>query len=196
MNPDSHTVTLKCSSCGAGLDITPDTDRLVCSFCGCHQKVVRSEGAVAELATEAVARVQRGTDKTAAELAVMRLRGEFAAIETERRRLIGEVLGRQVTVDNVKSRTVSWGWALLVVTTGIFFSSAFFGSRHYGISLLIIVPVILVAANNLNRRRRASDMQRELNAYTSRAKGELDERASRIKGQLGKALAVLNDTNI
>jgi ribosomal protein S27AE len=75
-------VTLKCSSCGAALEIAPDMSRFACGYCGAALAVERRGGTVAlKGVEEAVARVQVGTDKTAAELAIARLTRE---LETEK----------------------------------------------------------------------------------------------------------------
>jgi ribosomal protein S27AE len=71
-------VSLKCSSCGAGLSIPPDIDRLACGFCGTAQLVERAGGIIAlKPLTDAIVKVQVGTDKTAAELALHRLTQEW-----------------------------------------------------------------------------------------------------------------------
>ena len=79
------TVILKCPSCGSGLEITPDLDQFACSYCGTEQIVQRNGGVIVlKLLTEAIGNVQRGTDATAAELAIQRLEGDLAKTEQER----------------------------------------------------------------------------------------------------------------
>jgi hypothetical protein len=71
-------VSLKCSSCGAGLSIPPDIDHLACSFCGSEQIVNRVGGIITlKPDTDAIRQVQIGTDRTAAELALHRLGQEW-----------------------------------------------------------------------------------------------------------------------
>ena len=83
-----QTITLKCPSCGANLAITPEMDTFACGYCGVQQMVQRSGGTVSlKLIEEAIARVQLGTDRTAAELAIRRLREDLAGAEAERERL-------------------------------------------------------------------------------------------------------------
>lgn len=70
---------LSCAGCGAPLDIGPDTDMFACSYCGTQQRVERTGGVVALKRVEgAIKAVQRGTDRTAAELALIRLEKEIA----------------------------------------------------------------------------------------------------------------------
>ncbi|HEX8564643.1 MAG TPA: hypothetical protein VF648_03170 [Pyrinomonadaceae bacterium] len=78
-------VKLNCVNCGFGLDISEQMERLACGYCGTQQIVERSGGAVhLRGVTEAIARVQTGTDKTAAELALARLSKELEAVRQQR----------------------------------------------------------------------------------------------------------------
>ena len=66
-------VSLKCANCGAKLDVYPDMERFACGYCGTELIAQRRGGTVALRAvTEAIKQVQIGTDKTAAELALLR----------------------------------------------------------------------------------------------------------------------------
>lgn len=72
-------VKLSCVNCSAPLDISDDLERFACSYCGTNQVVERSGGIVAlRRMEEAIGAVQRGTDRTAAELALPRLKKELA----------------------------------------------------------------------------------------------------------------------
>lgn len=78
MESQIRTIMLKCPSCGAALEVTPDLERFACGYCGIEQIVQRKGGTVAlRLITEAIARVQTGTDRTAAELAIKRTSDEI-----------------------------------------------------------------------------------------------------------------------
>jgi DNA-directed RNA polymerase subunit RPC12/RpoP len=81
-------IPLKCVNCGAKLEITPDMDRFACGYCGTEQLVERKGGTIAlKGVEEAISRVQVGTDKTAAELALPRLEKELEEV-TKQRKLI------------------------------------------------------------------------------------------------------------
>ena len=91
MNESFGTVSLKCTGCGACLDITPDLEIFSCSYCGARQMVRRGGGTVSlKPLEEAISRVQQGTDRTAAELAVRRLREDLAAADLELQRAQGD----------------------------------------------------------------------------------------------------------
>ena len=72
-------VSLKCANYGGDLEIYGDMERFACGYCGSEQIVERRGGTIGlRLVVDAVARVQVGTDKTAAELALVRLDKELA----------------------------------------------------------------------------------------------------------------------
>ena len=66
------------------MTITDDLDIFACGYCGSNQKVYRSGGVVAlRKVEEAIKSVQRGTDRTAAELTLARLSKELSEQEAE-----------------------------------------------------------------------------------------------------------------
>src|SRR5438046_5759347 len=78
--PDNF-VPLKCQSCGGKLDVYLDMERFACGYCGTEMVVQRRGGTVAlKLVQEAVKKVQIGTDKTAAELAIVRCEREMKGL--------------------------------------------------------------------------------------------------------------------
>jgi DNA-directed RNA polymerase subunit RPC12/RpoP len=80
----SAILTLKCPDCGASLEISPDMDSFACGYCGSQQIVQRRGGTVSlKLVTDAIAKVQAGTDRTASELALQRLEKEIAAADKD-----------------------------------------------------------------------------------------------------------------
>ncbi|MCC6454208.1 MAG: zinc ribbon domain-containing protein [Caldilineaceae bacterium] len=82
--PETENIALSCTNCGARLEITPDIDRFVCLHCG-TQQIVRRGGGIVSLQplVRGLERVQYGTDKTAAELAIKRLTTEARQAEHE-----------------------------------------------------------------------------------------------------------------
>jgi ribosomal protein S27AE len=71
--------SMNCPGCGAGLQVTTAMDFFACGYCGMSIRAVRQGGTVA-LVAEALARIKTGTDKTAAELALVRLKDELKTI--------------------------------------------------------------------------------------------------------------------
>jgi hypothetical protein len=81
---EARIFALQCPSCGAGLSVASSLDVFSCSYCGATIKLAQSGGTVAlELLGRQLAGVQRGTDKTAAELALRRLSDELAVLNAE-----------------------------------------------------------------------------------------------------------------
>lgn len=74
-------VTLSCPSCGHKLQITEDIDRFVCAACGNEHIVTRSDGVIVLRAAEDIKGVKIGVDKTASELAIVRLSKEITDLE-------------------------------------------------------------------------------------------------------------------
>jgi ribosomal protein S27E len=78
-------INLNCPNCGAKLDVYDDMDRFTCSHCGTEMVAQRRGGTVAlKAVTEAIRRVQVGTDKTAAELAIVRYEKDIAILMSQR----------------------------------------------------------------------------------------------------------------
>ena len=77
-------LSMNCANCSAPIQIKPEITEFTCAYCGSSQIVDRSGGAVTlNLVTKAIHQVQRGTDRTAAELALVRLRKELFAVKNE-----------------------------------------------------------------------------------------------------------------
>ena len=110
-------VNLKCSNCGGALDISSDMQRFACGYCGSEQIVERRGGTIAlRQVVDSVARVQIGTDKTAAELALVRLDKELGIARA----------GWQQAAAEVIRRKSSWNIGIVImVFSGIVFFYAF-----------------------------------------------------------------------
>jgi DNA-directed RNA polymerase subunit RPC12/RpoP len=81
-------IVLECKGCGAALEIYDDMDSFACRYCGTRMVVQRRGGTVGlKSLEEAIGRVQAGTDKTAAELALVRYKQELEEVLKERDRL-------------------------------------------------------------------------------------------------------------
>ena len=84
-------VNLNCANCGAKLDVYVDMERFACGYCGTEMVVQRRGGTVAlKAVTEAIKNVRIGTDKTAAELALVRLDQDSVRLNEQLKKLIAE----------------------------------------------------------------------------------------------------------
>ncbi len=78
-------INLTCPKCGGKLQITSDIDRFSCGYCGNELILQRSGGAITVApVVDGLKRVQAGTDKTASELAIVRLEGEISKLSQQR----------------------------------------------------------------------------------------------------------------
>ena len=82
-------ITLTCTSCGGKLEITTDIERFACAHCGTEHLVKRGGGIVSLAPViEIIRGIKDGTDKTASELAVARIKDDISRIEYKMNALI------------------------------------------------------------------------------------------------------------
>ena len=88
---DAVMVTLSCSSCGAGLEVTTDIEQFICPHCGTQQTVQHANTIISfQPLIQDVERAHDGTDEAAAELAIRQLSEEIA-VAREQSRIIEEM---------------------------------------------------------------------------------------------------------
>ncbi|MGI6740313.1 MAG: hypothetical protein ACOX7C_02335 [Brevefilum sp.] len=94
-------VTLTCPRCGGKLEITNDIERFACGYCG-QEHIVRRGGGIVSLTPIAsdVRGIKIGVDKTAAELALVRLAEEKAKQIQERSKVIPDFYDRHIRDGN------------------------------------------------------------------------------------------------
>lgn len=118
------TITLKCSSCGGNLEITPEMDNFACGYCGVSQIVQRRGGTISlKLLTDSISKVQIGTDKTAAELAIKRLGKEIVSAQENYSQTF--MAQRRETENNVKGFLIIGALSALILFGWIASVSAF-----------------------------------------------------------------------
>ncbi len=131
-------ITLKCASCGAALEISPDMDQFACGYCGSEQIVERRGGTISlKLVTDAITKVQAGTDKTAAELALKRLKEELQPIAIRQAMIESQAEKRANSL-------VGWGMvgAIIIIIMAIALGSD--SGWVAGISVFIILSALIV----------------------------------------------------
>lgn len=81
----TQVIKLNCQNCGSSLNISQDMENFACGYCRTAQ-IVERKGGVVQLrkVTDAIGKVQRGTDKTAAELALTGLPQELSDAKQSR----------------------------------------------------------------------------------------------------------------
>ena len=111
----SDVITLTCPSCGGRLQITPDINRFVCAHCG-NEHVVRRSGGIVSVQpiVEGLHSIQKGTDKTASELAIRRIQEELSSLAWTRQKINEQIAVLQANVQASHKKRI------LTVLTGIF----------------------------------------------------------------------------
>ena len=190
-------VSLRCAGCGANLEVDPDVDHFTCGYCRTPQEVVRRGGMVIlRKLGDAIARVQRGTDKTAAELAIPRLEREIEEVETRRARAIaGPVRAGPRTVFSNSILGLVCGAVLAFfgmiamvgngVTTG--FAIHFVWALWIGCSIACVIGYLWLRVLR-QRDRREAKVKRDEEIRTSS-----DAELAKLRDQLSRARAIVND---
>jgi uncharacterized protein (DUF983 family) len=129
----SDFITLSCPSCGAKLEITQDVNRFACYHCG-REHIVRRSGGIVSLApvVDAINQVKSGVDRTAAELAIIRLQKEIKGLENQKVNL-----SNSSPAPSNGGILVACFLGLVVVSCGLIFSST--DSTARGVFLVIAV---------------------------------------------------------
>ena len=193
MNDQIRTLTLKCPGCGAALEVTPDMDRFACGYCGTEQIVQRRGGTVSpKLITDAISRVQTGTDRTAAELALVRLQQELAAIDTKLVQPLASLPPQPVPV------TSNYAPIYAVISFfGLFVGLWFYAAESYkSLAALIVVWLALGIPWLIYASRVLGAAQKHMQAHVAALKADRE----RIVAQIGANKSIVqhahdNDRN-
>jgi predicted RNA-binding Zn-ribbon protein involved in translation (DUF1610 family) len=130
-------ITLSCPSCGHKLQITEDIDRFACAACGNEHIVNRSGGVVTlKPIIDSIQKVQVGVDKTASELAIVRLKNEIGEIESKINSATSEQGGECGIIG-----VIAFGLLALVL---LFFES----TRLVGLVIGVLLILMIVISNS------------------------------------------------
>jgi len=129
VQPKSDFITLSCPNCGGKLDITPDMERFACKYCGNEHLVRRSGGAVSLApVVEGLKRVEAkvdqaltGSDRSAAEQTIQRLKTEILVIEKD-------ITEKEKAIKRPAPKKWLRTLALLIGISGIFVSAYHIGN--------------------------------------------------------------------
>lgn len=81
-------INMTCKNCGGKIQINKDADQVLCQFCGSEYLLSFNEGAVSiKFLSEGIKKIAISTDKTASELALIRIKKEKESLVT----LFGEI---------------------------------------------------------------------------------------------------------
>lgn len=185
---NANLLKLACVNCGAPLEIGADLDVFACGFCGSQQRVERKGGVVALRRVEtAIKAVQRGTDRTAAELALSRLSRELSEAEEQQQ------YASDAAIESRESALRGRGMLTLVtlfgvVLAGLVLQAALPSSTPGFVTFLVsIVWYIAIGAAPIFVFRTT-----RLPPGTSSEVVRLDEAVRKLKSQIAANRAILD----
>lgn len=186
-------VVLSCPNCGGRLEITPNLTRFACGYCGTQVAVHRGGGVVAlEPVVEGLARIQSGTDRTAAELAINRLQNEIRDLRAQQNSIRADV--ERARADTNSKLDVSdhiakqWGgMGAILVLFGL--------ALHTGMGTLLIVVGVIVAIVGVAaflRSRQAINAFRDIEDQAQVDIADIEDQITERSQQTQKYLGVVN----
>jgi hypothetical protein len=137
-------ISLSCPSCGAKLQVTEDLDRFACSHCGNEMAVARQGGIVTlKPVTEGLERIRSGTDKTASELAIVRLDKEIEQLEASHNSCVSRLdyiqkMRKEKRAKGVKYAIIVCASAMLIGSCFLCYSTGYDNPRGVLITLGIL----------------------------------------------------------
>jgi DNA-directed RNA polymerase subunit RPC12/RpoP len=156
-------ITLSCPSCGGVLEVTQNTEQLVCSYCG-QRHVVKHEGTTLSLSPvlDALNQVKAGVDRTAAELAIVRLQKEIAELNTNRTAFLGANPKPVSKASNLVFAILAVVIGSLIALTGL---CALMGNSLKSSLPILLVGIIILGAGVLGlvlRNRPAKSWEKNI----------------------------------
>src|ERR1051325_912815 len=167
-----HFINLNCANCGAKLNVYDDMQRFACGYCGTEMVVQRRGGTVAlKAVTEAIQKVQIGTDKTAAELALVRLRQDRGEIVTQ--------------FSAVKpASALPWGcsFTLTLVFFGLGLWASNGGWGFFGLVLIVLSAFPLIF----------NSVEKEKESDWLKSKAEFDSKVASIDQEIARQIEIVS----
>ena len=145
-------------------------DSFACAYCETRQIVYRSGNTISlKLIGDAIARVQVGTDRTAAELAIRRLREDLAGVEADRKTLACNLSGGD---------TITGYLTILVGVSAVAASVSFFNAFWMAAFVFTGLAVVFAFRLSVNIRK-----CQKLRAQNHKA---IEARTAEIQRQLAR----------
>lgn len=177
---------LTCSLCGGTLKASSDAGRFVCSSCGSEVSTGKQSLSF-EPVVDAVSKVQGGTDKTAAELAVKRLRKDLEALIYQKEQLESAYSGQQASnTGKVIAAAIFSGFIVFMI--GVVIAAIMAESIYAVIGAPVAIVGASITAAILNKK-----IDRENKALAGEANKELmnyDRSIYQTKKKLAENLTI------
>jgi ribosomal protein S27AE len=195
--PESFT-NLTCPNCGGKLEVGDDRERFACGYCGREVAVEWRGGTVALKAiTDSIQQLRTGAERTAAELALVRLQRELTDLEDRLSGLRGTA-ARLASAPPPSEEPQGWPWIsstiLLVFAAATFFLSlASYGVANTFLGILVVtfLAAALSAAGKRGQRKQREALERltssklALDAEIETVKHDITDRERQISYQKG-----------
>jgi hypothetical protein len=183
---DVQIYALQCPGCGAKLSVAKSLEVFGCSYCGATIKLAQSGGTVAlELLTGHLEGVRRGTDKTAAELALRRLNETLATfrrdkddVSTQRKSKREEFLVARFQNNTRRIQIVTYATVAALICVAVVANVNGLAVYVSALMLLAIVGVGFVLYRESTRNRRSIDLKEQ------ELLGGLTDRDSKLTAQI------------
>jgi DNA-directed RNA polymerase subunit RPC12/RpoP len=170
-------IKLNCANCGAKLDVYDDMDRFACAYCGTEMVVQRRGGTVAlKAVTEAIRKVQIGTDKTAAELALVRLDKEVKQLRNAYANLEDTANARRMQATQVNIFVGGGACVFLVVGIGQRSTLALV------VSLALVCGLVAFARSERKAKREFDDQFQEIRKEMNEVQQEIQRNLAIVDG--------------
>ena len=193
MSNQTRIITLKCPSCGADLEISAEMDTFYCGYCGTRQMVQRRGGTVSlKLVGEAIARVQVGTDRTAAELALVRLRDELVSLQSKQQQLRVHQSVEKARLAEASSGLGLFGSLFLI---SIILAVCYFTDIDRVVEVAILIPILIILiCSTASANSTASACKTRIEKLTE-VQRPIDARAAAVQSEINEHHAFLNSRN-
>jgi ribosomal protein S27E len=179
-------IPLNCQSCGAKLEVYDDMTRFACGYCGVELLVERRGGTVVlKAVTEAIQKVQIGTDKTAAELALPRLERELLELQASRSKYVDSTKGCVMGCGGLLAFA-----ALLAIVEGIIdisspvtsFRKDASNAIFWGVCLVIAASAVIKSGYGHTPDPEKASQLREIEAEIERVERQIAENKGILRG--------------
>ncbi|MFO0565220.1 MAG: hypothetical protein U0263_06135 [Polyangiaceae bacterium] len=183
-------VKLSCNGCGADLDVPDDARFVTCRYCAARLEVGHTDGVAFTRVREAVARVEKKTERLADEVRGLQAANRALALEREldalEKQWESEREGLMVRSKDgtlsVPTETSAWAMGAVAIVVGIGAAAMMRGDSSL---LLGFVIALLGAGAALIQQQKAARYTKAHAAYLERRDG-IEERLAKAKRKAKK----------
>ena len=178
-------ISLGCPNCGAALQISDSLENFACGYCGSVQVVERWGGTVSlKLVQAAVDGLRIGIDRTAAELALVRLKDDLAKIDQRIETLKGSRAAKEMELSPLAQLAL----VVFILSTCVLYRDYEFETASLALVALAIAGIAFAAIREEALRLAKSRADLEFKA----ALADLGEKRGKLSAEIEENLDLLN----